>query len=60
MRLMVNRVKLFFNFLIDRGRSEMEQKSKKVEAHEDTKKLSFVVLFLSIFVIALFGLAPLA
>ena len=38
----------------------MEQKSKKIEIHEDTKKLSFVVLFLSIFVIALFGLAPLA
>ena len=37
----------------------MEQSSKKIQSHEDTKKLSFVVVFLSIFVIALFGLAPL-
>jgi len=26
--------------------------------HRDTKKLSFVVVFLSLFVIAIFGLAP--
>ena len=38
----------------------MEQNTNKIEKHEDTKKLSFVVLFLSLFVIALFGLAPLA
>lgn len=37
----------------------MEQSSKKIQGHEDTKKLSIVVVFLSIFVIALFGLAPL-
>ena len=37
----------------------MEQSSKKSQGHEDTKKLSIVVVFLSIFVIALFGLAPL-
>jgi len=38
----------------------MEQKSNKIEKHEETKKLSLVVLFLSILVIALFGLAPVA
>jgi len=38
----------------------MEQNSNKIEKHEETKKLSLVVLFLSIFVIALFGLAPVA
>lgn len=39
----------------------MEKNTDKVQDHEDTiKKLSFVVIFLSIFVIALFGLAPLA
>ena len=37
----------------------MEQDTNKIQGHEDTKKLSFVVVFLSIFVIALFGLAPL-
>ena len=37
----------------------MEQDTNKVQGHEDTKKLSFVVVFLSIFVVALFGLAPL-
>ncbi len=37
----------------------MEQNQNKIQGHEDTKKLSLVVLFLSIFVIALFGLAPL-
>jgi hypothetical protein len=39
----------------------VEQNSNKIKEHkehEDTKKLSFVVLFLSFFVIALFGLAP--
>ncbi len=38
----------------------MEQNTNKIEKHEDTKKLSIVVVFLSLFVIALFGLAPLA
>lgn len=42
----------------------MEQNTNKahgeVHGHEDTKKLSFVIVFLSLFVIALFGLAPLA
>ena len=37
----------------------MEQDKNNTHGHEDTKKLSFVVVFLSIFVIALFGLAPL-
>jgi len=36
----------------------MEQNSNEIQGHEDTKKLSFVVVFLSIFVITLFGLAP--
>lgn len=36
----------------------MEQSANKIEKHEDTKKLSFVIVFLAIFVIALFGLAP--
>lgn len=38
----------------------MEKNKDKIESHEDTKKLSFVIAFLSLFVIALFGLAPLA
>ncbi len=38
----------------------MEQNANKIQKHEDTKKLSFVVLFLGLFVAALFGLAPLA
>ena len=37
----------------------MEQDTNKIQDQQDTKKLSFVVVFLSIFVIALFGLAPL-
>ena len=37
----------------------MEQDANNTQGHEDTKKLSFLVVFLSIFVIALFGLAPL-
>jgi hypothetical protein len=36
----------------------MEQDAKKIEQHSDIKKLSFVVVFLSIFVVALFSLAP--
>ncbi len=36
----------------------MEQDSNEVEVHEDSKKLSFVIVFLSLVVIALFGLAP--
>lgn len=38
---------------------EMEQNTGKTHQHEDTKKLSFVIIFLALFVIALFGLAPL-
>jgi len=37
----------------------MEQNSNEIQGHEDTKKLSFVIVFLSIFVAVLFGLAPL-
>lgn len=37
----------------------MEQNRNKIEQHEDTKKLSLVIVFLFLFVIALFGLAPL-
>ena len=37
----------------------MEQNINKVQKHEDAKKLSFVVVFLSLFVIVLFGLVPL-
>ena len=37
----------------------MEQNKNKIEQHEDTKKLSLVIVFLSLFVIALFGLVPL-
>jgi hypothetical protein len=37
----------------------MEQKTNKTEQHEDTKKLSLVIVFLSLFVITIFGLAPL-
>ena len=37
----------------------MEQDTNKIQGHEDTKKLSLVIVFLSIFVMALFGLAPL-
>ena len=36
----------------------MEQNTNKIQKHEDTKKLSFVVLFLGLLVILLFGLAP--
>ncbi len=39
----------------------MKQENKNVQPpHEDIKKLSFVVVFLSLFVIAIFGLIPLA
>jgi hypothetical protein len=37
----------------------MKQESKNVQQHEDYKKLTFAVVFLSLFVIALFGLMPL-
>ena len=37
----------------------MEQNTNKIQGHEDTKKLSVVVVFLSLLVIAIFGLAPL-
>ena len=33
--------------------------SNKAKEYKDTKKLSFVIFFLSLIVIALFGLAPL-
>lgn len=36
----------------------MDQNSDKTEVHRDTKKLSFVIVFLSLIVVALFGLAP--
>jgi hypothetical protein len=39
-------------------RFKMEQHTNKIQGHEDTKKLSFVIVFLSLFVIVLFGLAP--
>ena len=35
----------------------MERNTRKL-ADENTKKLSFVVVFLSLLVVALFGLAP--
>ena len=38
----------------------MKQENKDIQQREDVKKLSFVVVFLSLFVIALFGLVPLA
>ena len=38
----------------------MKQNTNKAHDHDDTKKLTFVVVFLTLFVIALFGLAPLA
>jgi hypothetical protein len=40
----------------------MEQDVNKIQkqAHDDTKKLTFAVVLLSVFVIALFGLLPLA
>jgi len=39
----------------------MEKNTNKAHhAHEDTKKLSFVIVFLSLLVIVLFGLAPIA
>ena len=37
----------------------MEQNINKVQKDDDTKRLSFVVVFLSLFVIVLFGLLPL-
>jgi hypothetical protein len=36
----------------------VEQNTNKIQKHEETKKLSLVVLFLGLFVLALFGLAP--
>jgi len=43
------------------GRFKMEKNTNKAHhAHEDTKKLSFVIVFLSLLVIVLFGLAPIA
>ena len=37
----------------------MEQDINKAQKHEDVKKLTFVVVFLSLFVVVLFGLVPL-
>ena len=36
----------------------MEQNTNKIQKREETKKLSFVVLFLGLLVIVLFSLAP--
>ena len=36
----------------------MEQNTNKLQKQEDAKKLSFVVLFLGLFVVALFSFAP--
>jgi len=36
----------------------VEENLKKTEKCEDTKKLSFVIFFLSLTVVVLFGLAP--
>ena len=47
------------SILLNLWRLEMENNSDKIHYHEDTKKLSFVVVFLLVFVIVLFGLAPL-
>lgn len=38
----------------------LEHDTNKAQDNADTKKLSFVVVFLSLFVIVLFGLVPLA
>lgn len=48
------------NFLFFEGGFKMEQNTNTVQKHEDTKKLSIVVLFLGLLVAALFGLAPIA
>jgi hypothetical protein len=37
---------------------DQDQNTNHVKSHDDAKKLSFVVIALSVFVIALFGLAP--
>jgi len=36
----------------------MDQNQSESHNHEDTKKLSFAVVFLSLFVVAIFTLAP--
>ena len=36
----------------------MEQHKKNIQEHEDVKKLSLVVVFLTLFVAVLFGLGP--
>jgi hypothetical protein len=51
---------LSVNYFYSIGRFKMEQNTNKIKGHGDTKKLSFVIVFLSLFVIALFGFAPLA
>jgi len=38
----------------------VEQNTTEIQKQEDIKKLSFVVLFLGLFVVAIFGLAPMA
>ncbi len=47
-------------FLFFEGDFKVEQNTNTVQKHEDTKKLSIVVLFLGLLVAALFGLAPIA
>ena len=37
----------------------MDHKTDDLQDHDDAKKLTFVVVFLSLFVVALFGFAPL-
>ena len=37
----------------------MENNVNNVQKHDDAKKLSFVVVFLSLFVFVLYGLVPL-
>ena len=37
----------------------MEHNVNNAQKHDDTKKLSFVVAFLSLFVFVLYGLVPL-
>jgi hypothetical protein len=37
----------------------MAQSANSVQKHDDTKKLTFVVAFLSLFVFLIYGLVPL-
>lgn len=38
----------------------MAQNIETIQKHDDTKKLTFVVAFLSLFVFVIYGLVPLA